>query len=74
MLVQKVNDVLCGVRYAENEREDEGKYRGFHGVRLATPNDPKLSDSGPGAARGSSRREAKARDVPGFMEGSTARD
>ncbi len=38
------------------------------------PNDPKLSDSGPGARMGARRREAKARAVPGFMAGSTARD
>ena len=39
-----------------------------------TPNDPKLSDSGPGARMGARRREAKARAVPGFMAGRTARD
>ena len=42
--------------------------------RAATPNDPKLSDSGPGARVGARRREAKARAVPGFMAGRTARD
>ena len=43
-----------------------------------TPNDPKLSDSGPGARVAARRREAKARAVPGFMAGfmagRTARD
>jgi hypothetical protein len=43
-------------------------------VRVASPNDPKLSDSGPGARIKAQRREAKARAVPGFMAGSTARD
>ena len=41
---------------------------------VATPNDPKLSDSGPGAGAVSQRREAKAWAVLGFMAGSTARD
>ena len=38
------------------------------------PNDPKLSDSGPGTRMGAARRKAKARAVPGFMAGRTARD
>jgi len=37
-------------------------------------NDPKFSDSGPGARMGARRRVAKARAVLGFMAGSTARD
>ena len=44
------------------------------GMEVATPNDPKLSDSGPGARMGARRRKAKARAVPGFMAGRTARD
>ena len=43
-------------------------------MREMTPNDPKLSDSGPGARVEAVRREAKARAVPGCMVGSTARD
>ena len=43
-------------------------------VRLKTANDPKLSDSGPGARVAALRPEAKARAVPGFMAGRTARD
>ncbi len=37
-------------------------------------NDPKLSDSGLGARLCARRREVKARAVPGFMAGRTARD
>ncbi len=40
----------------------------------SAPNDPKLSDSGPGARMEARRRKAKARAVPGFMAGRTARD
>ncbi len=47
---------------------------GCHERRGESPNDPKLSDSGPGARVEARRREAKARAVPGFMAGSTARD
>ena len=43
-------------------------------MSVATPNDPKLSDSGPGTRMGAAQREAKARAVPGFMAGRTARD
>ena len=46
----------------------------FQNTRAESPNDPKLSDSGPGARVEAVRREAKARAVPGFMAGSTARD
>ena len=46
----------------------------IHGNARATPNDPKLSDSGPGARVAARRREAQARAVPGFMAGRTARD
>ena len=45
-----------------------------HGRDAETPNDPKLSDSGLGARVAARRREAKARAVPGFMAGRTARD
>ena len=39
---------------------------------VATPNDPKLSDSGPGARMRAWRREAKARHVLGFKAGAHA--
>ncbi len=42
--------------------------------RPVAANDPKLSDSGPGARMGARRCEAKAGAVPGFMAGRTARD
>jgi hypothetical protein len=42
----------------------------IHGTR-ATPNDCKLSDSGPGM--GAARREANARDVPGLHGGQPSR-
>lgn len=38
------------------------------------PEDPKLSDCGPGARMGARQREAKAGAVLGFMARSTARD
>ena len=40
--------------------------------RVATPNDPKLSDRDPEARVCAKRREAKARYVPGFMAGAHA--
>ena len=51
-----------------------GWFGGLERERLATPNDPKLSDSGPGTRMGAAQRKAKARAVPGFMAGRTARD
>ena len=60
----------------EHSKRCEWIVSGIHGASLntrreETPNDPKLSDSGPGARMGARRREAKARAVPGFMAGST---
>ena len=56
-------------RHARIRRESDVKVN-----REVTPNDPKLSDSGPGTRMGARRREAKARAVLGFMAGRTARD
>ena len=39
---------------------------------VATPNDPKLSHRDLGAGVWARRREAKARQVPGFMAGAPA--
>ena len=43
-----------------------------YSVRVATPNDPKLSDRDPEARVAARRRKAKARHVPGFMAGAHA--
>ncbi len=41
-------------------------------MRVEAPNEPKLSDRDPEARVGAKRREAKARQVPGFMAGAPA--
>jgi hypothetical protein len=49
------------------------RFIGFdYRMRVATPNDPKLSDRDPAAHGGGKRREAKARHVPGLVAGAHA--
>src|SRR6266446_7329717 len=62
----------------DTSESDTARVGNLHGLRsrnkgATTPNDPKLSDSGPGARVRARRCKAKARAVPGFMAGRTAR-
>ena len=64
---------------SDTSESDKARVGNLHWLRyrerrVKTPNDPKLSDSGPEARMGARRRKAKARAVPGFMAGRTARD
>ena len=62
----------CGKPDMDDDHDREVWEAFIEGARVATPNDPKLSDRDPEAGVCAKRREAKARHVLGFMAGAHA--